>query len=457
MADIGAVVLHKILKEKSLDGWSKLKLSFFNAAFSSVYSAVNKYYNRYNRIPDFADLDLYIRDNTVKQSIQALSILEVPDMDLDIAIDALVNEYTQNEALKLIDHLVTEITLMECQEVKDSISSMAIQLDERTHTSTSVVNSDNISIFEAEENIAHTKVFLGFSNTFDAEQEAHRSDLIVVGGKRGHGKSVWLCNVATNQYEQGDVGAYFTIEMRAHEIFQRQMAILAKVSAKNLRQNRLTDDEIIRIAEVRANMFVDGFGHYKDFLDHRDKFKFEAQLLKNCKLKEGNQLVIIDDPVMTIPSIDVHLQKLKAKFGNKLKAVALDYINVISLIGDTKNYDKYDWKPQIAVSAKLKELAAKHDVVVASAMQIDDENKIRFAKGILDSPDLAYILDAYTPADGCMGLDNTKVRSGPKLDLCVGINWDTLRINPTDVERPNKTKIKKEKAVPGAKEDDLPF
>lgn len=451
--EIGAVVLHKVIQEKSLEGWSKLKLSFFDAAFSPVYSAINKYYNKYNAVPDFADLDVYIRDPLVKQNIQALSVLEVPDIELEVAIDSLVNEYTQNEALNLIDNLVDNITLMECQEVKDSISSMAMQLDEKTHTSTSVYNSDNINIFEVEENIAHTKVYLGISNVFDAEQSAFRSDFVVYGGKRGQGKSVVLCNLTAAQYEQGDVGAYFTIEMRAHQIFQRNMAILAKVSATNLRQNRLTDDEILRVAKIRSEMFDGGLEYYGQFLDHRDRFKFEAELIKNCRLKEGNQLVIIDDASLTLPAIDVHLQKLKAKFGDRLKLVAVDYINQISFPG---NHDKYDWKPQIEVAAKLKEYAKKYDVVMASAFQIDDENKTRFAKGILDSPDLAYVLNAYSQEDGCIGFDNTKVRSGAKLDFTVGINWDTLRINPVEVEKPQKIKKVKEPKE-GEEKDNLPF
>lgn len=456
MADIGAIVLHKVIKEKNLDAWSKLKLAFFNAAFSSIYSAINKYYNRYNTIPDFADLDLYIRDATIKQNIYALSILEPPDMDIDIAIDALVNEYTQNEALKLIDELVDNITLMECQEVKDSISGMVMQLDEKTHTSTTVFNSDNINIFEVEENIAHTKVITGLSNTFDAEQSAYRSEFIVFGGKRGHGKSVVLCNLTKNQYEQGDVAVYFTIEMRATEIFQRHMAMLANVSAKNLRQNRLTDDEILRIVKIRSEMFDGGAEYYSAFLDHRDRFKFEATLIKNCKLKENNQLIIIDDASLTIPSIDIHLQKLKAKFGDRLKLAAVDYINQITVLSGA---DKYDWKPQIEVASKLKEFGKKYDLVMASAFQIDDENKTRFAKGILDSPDLSYVLNAYTYEEGCMTFENTKVRSGPKLDFTVPINWDTLNISPVDMEKPVKAKKVREtkSGAEATNDDNLPF
>ncbi len=456
MADIGAVVLHKVLKEKNLEGWSKLKLAFFNAAYSSVYAAINKYYHKYNAIPDFNDLDLYIRDATVKQNTYALSTLEVPEIDLDFAIDALISEYTQNEALKLIDGLVSEITLMESEEVKDAISDIAMKLDEKTHTSTTVVNADNLVLFEPEENLQHTKVYLGISNTFEAEEGCFRADYIVVGGYRGAGKSVVCANVIANQYEIGDVGVYLTIEMRAKATWQRILSILSNVPAKHVLHNRLTEEELLRLAKVRSEMFISGIDHYNDFLKHKDKFLLEAKLTKECKLKESNQIIVIDDSSLTLPSIDVHLQKIKAKFGAKLKVVAVDYLNQITVPG--KNVDKYDWKTQIEISSKLKELAHKYDIAVFSAFQIDEENRVRFAKGILDSPDLCYILDPNKPEDSAMSFDNTKTRSGKKLSFTQPINWDTLRINPIEIPKPEKKqRIKKEAADPPPEKDSLPF
>ncbi len=454
MADIGAVVLNKILSEKSLDGWSKLKLSFFNAAYSSVYSAINKYYNKYNKIPSFQDLDTYIRDPLIKQGICALSTLETPEIDLDLAIDSLINEYTQNETLKLIDGLVDTITLMESEEVKNSVSDIALKLDEKTHTNTSIIGGDTLTIFEPEESLEHVKVCLGISNSFEAEGGSFRTDFIVVGGYRGAGKSVVCANIAANQYTNGDVGVYFTIEMRAQATWQRILGILSDVPYKHIKHNRMSDDELFRLAKVRSEMFVNGIQHYEDFLSHKDKYLLESRLVKDCKLKENNQIVVIDDSSLTLTAIDVHLQKLKAKFGDNLKAVTVDYMNQVVMPG--KDNDKYDWKVQIAISSKLKEYADKYDLAMFSAFQIDEENRVRFAKGILDSPDLAYILNPNKPEDNAISFENTKSRSDKKMDFTQPINWDTIKISPVEIPKPEK--IKKVKDKPEEEEkDELPF
>jgi replicative DNA helicase len=329
-------------------------------------------------------------------------------------------------------------------------------LDEKTFTSSDVVTSDNIDIFEHEENTAHTLVALGINNTFDSQIGAYRSELIVFGGKRGSGKSIVCCNVSANQYEQGNVALYFTIEMRAHEIFQRNMAILAGVPAKAMRKNNLTESQIEKIAKVRAGMFEGGEVEYKSFLDHRDKFLLESNLRKNYELKDA-QLIIVHDPALSLTAIDLHLQKIKAKYGDRFKVAVVDYINQIT--DETYSNDKFEWKTQIRIASKLKEYAAKNDIVVVSAYQIDKDNEARFAKGILDSPDLAYTLDPNSRDVSIMSFHNTKIRAGDPINFNCPIDWDTLRLFPTDAIMPEPKNKKKEKetTAPGAPEDDVKY
>lgn len=452
MADIGAIVLNKLLQHTSLEGWSRLKLSFFDASYTSIYSAINKYYGKYNRIPNFEELNIYIRDGAVKQNILALKELQVPDeIDINSAIDSLINEYTQNEALKSISKFVDHITLLDSEEVKDDLNRIVLNLDEKTHTDTDVVTADNINIFELEENTAHTRVALGLNNTFDANVGAYRGDFVVFGGKRGAGKSIVCCNISANQYEQGNVVPYFTIEMNASEIFQRNLAILSGVSAESIRNNSITTEDIKKLAKVRAEMFEHGLTEYSKFLEHNDRFIFEANLRKNYSLKENNQLVIIHDSMLTLSSIDIHLQKLKAKHRDSLKVAVIDYMNQVTV--ENKSDDRYDWKIQIHVAAKLKEFATKYDLLVISPYQIDKDNEARFAKGILDSPDLAYILKANNREDGIMSFINTKVRGSRPLDFHCPISWDNLKISPQDAIFPNKsTKTEETK-----ERDDVPF
>jgi replicative DNA helicase len=241
--------------------------------------------------------------------------------------------------------------------------------------------------------------------------------------------------------------------MTAMETMQRNLAILANVNLQSLKQNRLTDEEVLRVVKARAGMFQDSDGTVMEFMRHRDRYKFEEQLVRNHILKEDNQMIIVDDRDLTLSSIDLHIGKSKAKFGDKLKVVVVDYLNQIVLEG----VDQYDWKPQIEVSKKLKNLARKYEVVLVSPYQIDANGEARFAKGILDAADIALVMEAHDKETNAISFETTKIRGGKEMAFTCPIDWDSLRISPQSVDKPTpKEPIKKAggKKQPDLKQDD---
>ena len=458
--DIGAVVLHKVLTEKSLDIWSKLKLAYINPAYASIFAAITKYYIKYDKVPSFEDLKFCTRDQALLRNISALETTEVPeDLDSDILVDALVNQFAQNESLKYLDKFLDNVTIMDVQELKDGLSEIVLKLDEKTMTTEAVYTPAELTIFEAPEMTQHLRFPLGINNTFDSTLGgAYRQELILVGGKRGSGKSLVCSNISCAQYEQGNVSVYFTIEMRASEVFQRNCAILAGVSHQNIRQNNLTTEEVLKLATTRAKMFEGGDEVYAKFLEHQDRYKFEAELCRLPIRKEG-QIIIVDDRKLSTTSIDLHLQKLKAQYGDKLTVAIVDYVNQVCLPG---NSDIYDWKTQIELSKELKSLARKHDVCLISPMQIDDNNGVRFAKGILDAPDIAFVLNTHEKEDAAITFETIKIRGGSPINFTSGMNWDTLKISAADVTVAPKRDIvkkqsKKESSKAGEDPSDVPW
>ena len=439
--DIGAVVLHKLIEEQSLEGWAKLRPAYFSSAYTSIYAAINRHYNKYNEIPSFDSLVITCAsDVSVSASIYALQSLEVPDVSLDLAIDTLINQFAQNETIKKLDKFIDSVTLMDVEEIKDSLSGIVLMLDEKTITTDKVYSASDMEIFQEEDDASKIRFPLGLNNTYDSVLGgAYRQELVLIGGKRGSGKSVACSNICVAQYERDKVSVYFTIEMRAHEVFQRNLAIQANVPNMSIRQNKLKDDEVIKLAKARSEMFIEGNKVYEEFLDHRDRFKFERDLRKQ-PLNKDRQIIIVDDVGLTTSTIDLHLQKLKAQYGDKLTVAVVDYANQVVIPGNRDSM--YDWKAQIEVSKQLKNLSRKHDICIVSPLQIDDNNGIRYAKGLLDATDIALIMDANERSDACITLETTKVRSGPPVTMCSGINWDTLRISPVDVPLPAKKKKK---------------
>ena len=455
--DVSAVVLNKLLSEQSLDIWAKLKLVFLDPAYSSLYSVINKHYERYNRLPNFDDLELTIREGPAAKTLATLKLTEVPDVSAEVALDALIDQYTQNETVKLLDKFVDKLPLYDSDEIKENLSNIALTIEEKTHTSEKVYTMSDILLFRNPAELEKERVYLGLNNTFDAVLGGvARQELILIGGKRGSGKSITSSNIFINQYETGNSCLYFSIEMTAIEVMERNLSILANVSHQRLKQNKLTDEEVLKVVKARAGMFEEADETVLEFMRHRDRFKFEENLIRNFKLKTDNQMVIVDDRDLSIGSIDLHIGKMKAKFGDKLAVVVVDYLNQIVAEGN----DQYDWKPQIEVSKKLKNLARKYEIVLVSPYQIDASGEARFAKGILDAADIALTMEAHDKEKQAITFETTKIRGGKEMQFTSPIDWDTLRISPQTIDRPEQEeKIKRAGKQKKSAEpvDDLPW
>ena len=198
-------------------------------------------------------------------------------------------------------------------------------------------------------------------------------------------------------------------------------------------------------------MFENSESFYTEVLDNGDFKHFEHSIVKECKLKQDNQLIIIDNQRLTLADIDMNIQKFKSQFGDKLRTVIVDYVNQIEI------EDIYAWKQQITLSKQLKNFARKYDVVMITPYQIDKDGEARFAKGLLDAADISMILKAEQDH---ITFESTKQRSTSAFKLNSGINWDTLRIHPEEYHIPEpeaeeeQITLKKKKST---SEEDVPW
>jgi replicative DNA helicase len=299
---------------------------------------------------------------------------------------------------------------------------------------------NDIMVFIRPDDINKNTIYLGLNNTFDATIRAARQELILIGGRRGAGKSLVCSNMQTNQYEAGFTSVYFTIEMVAIETLQRNISILANVNHQNVKNGTLTDAELLSVVKSRAGMYEESQYLVDEFVKTRDQYKFEETLVKQCSLRPKGQMIIVDDRALTIPKLDLHLGKVKAQFGDNFTVAVVDYLNQIVVT----NGNQFDWQAQVEVSKALKELARKHDILIVSPYQISDDGQTRFAKGILDAPDIALILEAHTKEDNAISMETTKIRGAKEMKFTSGMNWDTLRISPQSIEKPAKVENDKD-------------
>lgn len=450
--EIGGIVLYKILEQpsESLESWTKIRNVYFSGEYLTIYSSIAKFYDKNSYLPTFNELTISIRDGLTKSKINALSKLEVhEDIPLDLAVGALTDEFAQAETLTKLDKFVDNIQLLDSEEIKEEIASILLYLEEKTHSSETICTMKDISIMEKEE-VLNDLLPLGINNTFDAEIRMATTELLMMGGKVGSGKSVISTNMIVNQYLAGNSSLYFSVEMRSREPFNRLMSMLSGVKAKNLRFANLSELDYMALAETRCSFFEDGDDALAIYNKNKDFRALERDLTENRILKPDNQIIIVDNNRLTLMDIDMGIQKHKAQFGDKLKVVVVDYVNQIQI------EDIYSWKSQIELSKGLKDLARKYNVVMVTPYQIDEQGKARFSRGILDAADVSMNL---TAEENYIGLESTKTRGTEPFSLASGIDWSTLRIDPVDVqitEKTEETEDEKPKFKINEKED-IPF
>lgn len=460
------IILAKILYDPKscAEYFTKLESRYFEST-KPLYVKLSKIYQETNKLPNRETFELTLRDSHLKSLLKSLETDEelLANADLDILVPALVDEFLQNEALVQLRKFVETITLKSAEEIKESLTEIVMHLDKQSPHDSKAYDMSNLFLFHETED-AEQFIPLGISNDFDANLSGgmRPQELLLFGGQRGSGKSLIAANIVCNQYELGYSAAYFTIEMTANETFERMLAIMSGVPYKAIRSKNLADSDKLKVLTTKADMFVGAEEALAEYVKDRDAVKFEKALAR-LPLKEGNQIHIIDDRELTIASIDLQLQKLKAKLGDKLRVVVIDYVNQV-LSKSSAGSEMYDWKQQIEVSKQLKNLARKYNVLMISPYQTDGTNAVRYAKGLLDAADASFVMDKKS--DEGVGFTVNKMRAASdSLTFTCGVTWDILKLDPSkpvtfkekdeSEEKPTK---KSAKSTPtGEEANDLPF
>jgi len=423
-------------KDRALQSYSELRPEYFSEAFKSILKHIRDYYDDFGVIPSLRDLEVYrSRDKKAASAIAVLGLIDAEGIDLIFAVEELTNQYVQTTALSLIEDFLETISLQDRYELLESVSKIPLRLEEAIHDSDIVFSINNIDIFEEQSAIEANRMPSGISNQWDAEAGGYyKQELVLLGGKRGSGKSLICANLCVAQMEQGNVAVYFTIEMTAKEVMQRIIAIEARVPFSHLKQGLLSLEDKLKVCAVVASKYEGGDTLYQQWLLENpapDFLRFEKLLKKSCTEKEVGKVIIIDDRDLSLATIDTKVSALKARYGDRLCMVVVDYINQIIVDGST---DAYDWKDQIIISKTLKNFSRKHDVCMVSPYQMDDAGKARFAQGILDACDVAQLIRVEDKSEGHIVFETTKARSATDTGKHrVLMDWVTLRVDPREV------------------------
>ena len=178
----------------------------------------------------------------------------------------------------------------------------------------------------------------------------HKSDLIIVAGRPGMGKSARGTNIAfaaaqrfLNDAEDGieasksagAPAALFSLEMSADQLATRILAEQSGISSENLRMGRISQQEFRHLARAAAEL-------------------------------QSLPLYIDDTPGLTIAALRTRARRLKRQKGIGL--VVVDYLQLLQ--GSSKSSDVNRVQEISEISRGLKQLAKELDVPVIGLSQL---------------------------------------------------------------------------------------
>lgn len=440
--DLQKIALRRLLDTQSNDLYSKLLNQYFTGINSTLYDKIKSFYKANTRLPSTDEFLSLRKDNLLQDYLENQIFSEdnyCEGLQDEFLVMQLQDYYIREETITFMDKVIDELDNLEKVEIVDKFQNHLLHLNKAIPHDDELYDVAELDFFPNEEDF---KIYpSGLSHEFDSINGGFATqELILLGGRRGSGKSIISLNLALNRFMQGNTVSFFTIEMRYKEVYDRVLSIISEVPFLDIFRNQLTDSQKIQIARAKFKTFYDESDLVVNLLGELEKDKnfkkFEHRVkTEKPKLKE-NRLFMIDDESLTLNRIDHYNNMFSSKYPNYNMSV-VDYINII------KHEDQKDWKTQITIADSLKSQSRKYDLTMVSPYQIDASGEARFAKGILDSADRSF--NFFPPPENedrslnnKVTIHTTKMRNGKHMSFDVLMDWSCVKINPNVSELINE-------------------
>ena len=420
---------------RDFETWSYLRKEYLPVEYHLLYSHIDKHCETFHALPTFDDLKLGIRHAQTREKVFAIEGVDI-DIDAFTLLQYLKNEYTQKEILNSLDNYIDNSVLFaDAEESVAQLHQIVLDIEDKVDLEQPNESMQRITLFEPEEEISKY-LGLGLNTEYDHDIKFSPRDLILVGGRRGAGKSLTCANLANNVFQSGRSAIYFTIEMDSRSILQRCCSIATGVPFSRLRTKNLSVIEWEKVAGWWASRFQQGQERLKEYKEHRNFEDFHHKLTTTCELLPTQQLDVVYDASLT-------LAKIRAELDKKVKTldpgvIIVDYINQVKRSNLPSRGGQYDWTEQIEVSKALKSMAQEYEVPIFSPYQTDATGEARFAKGILDAADAAYSLETWDQEDSCITFNCVKMRSASMKSFTSTVDWESLKIGPDTALTPKE-------------------
>ncbi len=427
--ELTKLALYRILKNKDTELYGKLSQKLFTGADLEIFSQIKSYYAKNLSIPN-AEEFLAIQSNELFIKHIETNILDEAYSKVDISNAFLLNQlqdtFARDDSIRFLNDFIDTLPTLERDEIAEQMQSHVLSLYQAFPQSDQVFDVSGLATVLSEETfIVHPS---GLSHDYDTVNGGFfEQELVMIGGRRGSGKSIIALNLALESFLKGNTVCYISIEMRYAEVYYRLLSMISGVPFLKFLKLELTPIDKIRIAEAKIQHFyirnevTDKL--LADLKDNNNMKAFDDGLQNKATLSDV-RFYIIDDANASLSKIDNYLSIISNRHKN-FRFCVIDYLNIIKI------EDRMNWQSQIALADALKLYARKYNVIILTPYQIDKDGEARFAKGVLDSADRSF---RFLPADlsedpNILQFEIIKIRNGKAMRFQVVMNWDIVRIN----------------------------
>ena len=292
--------------------------------------------------------DMYVRRQLIKISEETIDTAKLNDLDVN----------GQNIIEK------SERLLFDLAE-KGSFNSSLIKFDEAMRQTIEMASA----AYKNEEGIVGVPT--GLKDLDDRLGGLHQSDLIIIAGRPGMGKTALATNIAFNAAQKLlDSGrkssiAFFSLEMSSEQLSTRILAEQSRIKSNDIRRGKISDDQFDKFIETSKNI-----SELPLYIDETPAISIAALSNRARRIKRlfGLDMIIVD-----------YIQLMKGSYNNKdgrvqeiseitqgLKAIAKELsIPVVALSQLSRAVEQRDdKKPQLSDLRESGSIEQDADVVM---------------------------------------------------------------------------------------------
>ena len=261
--------------------------------------------------------DMFVRRELIKISEQTIDVAKLNDLN--------------SNGQTIIEN--SERQLFDLAE-KGSFNSSLIKFDEAMRQTIDMATA----AYKNEEGIVGVPT--GLRDLDDRLGGLHKSDLIIIAGRPGMGKTALATNIAFNAAQKlQDSGrrsciAFFSLEMSSEQLSTRILAEQSRIKSNDIRRGRISDEQFDKFLETSKNI---------------------SEL----------PLFIDETPAITIAALSNRARRIKRKYG--LDMILVDYIQ---LMRGTLNYKDGRVQEVSEITQGLKAIAKELSIPVVALSQL---------------------------------------------------------------------------------------